>query len=199
MSDDDELTQFPPPQKFVELLLDNQPTVQAIPRIRVYSTRPIFDRQFNFCGAGWYPDDGFLIHGPEVEVDLSELPCGQATGINRLPLHLQGLLQDFCFRGTADLANAVAAMLTGLLMPHFLVVDGKPLIILDGNQPGVGKTLFGRVMGVVLDNFDPRLITYTLDDEELGKRIAPRCEAADNQSWFSTTPRPKPAGKSAAR
>ena len=58
----------------------------------------------------------------------------------------------------------------GITVEHF-VESGKPLLLLDGNQPGLGKTLFARTIGVVLDGTDPHLIHYTSSDEELGKKI----------------------------
>ena len=64
----------------------------------------------------------------------------------------------------------VAVFITGLLVTHF-ILNGKPIVLLDGNQPGLGKTLLVRVIGIVLDGIDPQLIHYTSDDEELGKRI----------------------------
>ena len=48
---------------------------------------------------------------------------------------------------------------------------GKAVVLLDGNQPGLGKTLLARVIGIILDGIDPQLIHYTPDDEELAKRI----------------------------
>jgi hypothetical protein len=42
---------------------------------------------------------------------------------------------------------------------------------LDGNQPGVGKTLFARVVGMLLDGREPQVLEYSSDEEELAKRI----------------------------
>jgi hypothetical protein len=64
----------------------------------------------------------------------------------------------------------VAVLITGLLITLF-ILTGHPVVLLDGNQPGLGKTLLVRVIGVVLDGIDPRIIHYTADDEELQKRI----------------------------
>lgn len=61
-------------------------------------------------------------------------------------------------------------LITGLLVTHF-IVNGKPVVLLDGNQPGLGKTLLVRVIGIVLDGIDPTIIHYTADEEELQKRI----------------------------
>src|SRR4051794_33205123 len=41
-----EPAQFAPPQQFVALLLNSGPVREALPTIRVYATRPVFDDQF---------------------------------------------------------------------------------------------------------------------------------------------------------
>ena len=68
------------------------------------------------------------------------------------------------------MANTVAVLITGILITHF-IINGKPVVLLDGNQPGLGKTLLVRVIGIVLDGMDPRTIHYTAEEEELQKRI----------------------------
>jgi hypothetical protein len=165
-----EPVQFIPPRLFVELLLSSSPTRLALPQILVYATRPVFDAEFNLLGPGWHPEPGVLIHGPDVEPILPPVVTPDRPVRERLPQHLGVLLGDFCFAAPADLVNAIAAMLTGLLMVLFVSV-GKAVVLLDGNQPGVGKTLLARVIGIVLDGIDPQLIHYTPDDEELAKRI----------------------------
>lgn len=163
--------QYAPPQRFVELIVNNQPTVAALPRIELYATRPVFDKEFTFRGPGWHPEVGILVHGPEIEPYIpSPTAPADARALRRLPRRLRELLQDFCFRDDPDILAAVGVMLTGLLMAQF-VQAGKPIVLLDGNQPGVGKTLLARVFGVVLDALDPDVIHYTADDEELAKRI----------------------------
>lgn len=169
-SEDDVVSQFPPPSRLIELVLNSDPTVATLPQVRMYSTRPVFDRNFEFRGPGWYPEQGILVHGPEIEPVLPPRANRGGAGLCHLPHHLQRLLTDFCLRDAADVANAIGAMLTGLLMPHF-VARGKPVVLLDGNQPGLGKTLLARVLGLILDESDPRLIAYTTDDDELTKKI----------------------------
>src|SRR5205823_11836795 len=68
------------------------------------------------------------------------------------------------------LANALALLLTALLVGRYVRV-GKPVALIDGNQPGLGKTLLARVVGVLMDGHDPTLMRYTADEEELQKRI----------------------------
>ena len=162
--------QFAPPTPFVGVLLNSTPTLKALPRIRIYATRVVFDEQFLLHGSGWHPESGILVHGPSIEPVIPAALAPELPLLERLPPHLRTLLGDFCFRSPADLVNAVGAMLTGLLVSSF-VSPGKAVVLLDGNQPGLGKTLLARVIGVLLDGLDPQLIHYTPDDEELAKRI----------------------------
>ena len=50
-------------------------------------------------------------------------------------------------------------------------------MLLDGNQPGLGKSYLARAIGIILDGAEPDLIHYTPDDEELAKRICATLKA----------------------
>jgi hypothetical protein len=93
-----------------------------------------------------------------------------------LPPRLRTLLAGFCFRADADNVNAVGALLTGLLANHFLTTS-KALVLMDGNQPGIGKTWLARSLGIILDGAEPDILHYTPDDEELAKRICATLKA----------------------
>ncbi|VTU00922.1 Uncharacterized protein OS=Caulobacter phage CcrSwift GN=CcrSwift_gp143 PE=4 SV=1 [Gemmataceae bacterium] len=163
-------TQFPPPRWFAHVLLTSDLLYERLPRIRTYANRPVFDANFHLRPPGWSEGPGILVHGPHVEPVPPEPADPNRTALDRLPRHLRELLGGFCFRSCADVANALSMLLTGLLANHF-VEAGKGVFLLDGNQPGLGKTLLVRVAGMVLDGADPRLISYAADDEELLKRI----------------------------
>jgi len=162
--------QFPPPKWFLEVLLHAQPVLAALPRIQLYVRRPILSKDFALLTPGWHPESGVLVHGPAVELIMSESPDPDLSAIDRLPHHLHNLLGEFCFRTEADLVNAVAMLITGLLMNHFLT-QPKALFPVDGNQPSLGKTLLLRVTGIILDGADPRLVPFSEDEEEQHKRI----------------------------
>ena len=162
--------QFPVPKWFCDLLLRSELLQAAILRIKVYAQRPLFDEDFILRGPGWHNDVGIMIHGPEIEPVPFMAASEGAPAIERLPQHLQTLLSGFCFASDADVANAVGAMLTGMLVNHF-IVDGKAILLVDGNQPGLGKTLLVRVIGIVCDYIDPPLLHFTAEEEELQKRI----------------------------
>ena len=162
--------QFPPTSKFVRVLLNSEQTSKALPTIQVYSTRPTFDTNFEFRDPGWHPGPRILVHGPEVEPVRWTPASTDLPAIERLPPRLRHLLQGFCFRQPADLVNCLGALLTGLLAGIFTRM-GKPVLLLDGNQPRLGKTLLARVIGVILDGSDPTVNRYSSSDEELSKQM----------------------------
>jgi hypothetical protein len=162
--------EFTPPSRFVATLLHREPSLAALPLIRIYAPRPVFDQDFVLRGPGWHPAVGILVHGMNIEPVIPDEVDQDVPAIDRLPPHLHNLLKDFPFKEDADVANTVAVLLTGLLITLF-ISTGHPVVLLDGNQPGLGKTLLVRVIGVVLDGIDPRIIHYSADDEELQKRI----------------------------
>jgi hypothetical protein len=168
--------QFAPPKPLVEVLLNNEPTRQALPRIETYATRPVFGPDFTFYGSGWYPDQGILVHCDQIEPSVTSQVPTAVRALERLPPALRTLLEGFCFRADADVVNAVGAMLTGLLANHFLTT-GKGVGLLDGNQPGLGKSYLARAIAIILDGAEPDMIHYTPDDEELAKRICATLKA----------------------
>jgi len=161
--------QFPIPPKALAVVLNAEPLVHSLHRIDLYARRPLFSPDFVLLPPGYHPKYRILIHGPEVEPDGSPLPDA-SSALDHLPPLLRELLGDFCFREPADLTNYLGLLLTGLLANRFLVTT-KALALIDGNQPGVGKTLLMRILDVLLDGVDPHLIHYTTDEEELQKRI----------------------------
>ena len=165
----DGVVQFSVPAKVLSVLLNAEPLRQALARVDLYARRPVFSADFTLLAPGYHPDCRILVHGTEIDPVTPTLPAGE-TVLDRLPPLLRQLLAGFCFKTASDLTNFVGLMLTGLLANHFL--DGsKAVALLDGNQPGVGKTLACRVFGIVIDGEDPHLIDYTPNDEELRKRI----------------------------
>lgn len=161
--------EFPVPKWFVDGLLRSE-LLERLPRILHYATRPVFDSDFVLRGPGWHHEAGILVHGPEIDPVPFEAGVLSVSAIERLPRHLRVLLQDFCFKSDADVANTLGVFVTGLLMNHF-IDTGKAVVLVDGNQPDLGKTLLLRVLGWVLDGDEPYLVPYTSDDEELAKRI----------------------------
>jgi hypothetical protein len=169
------------PAKLVGALLADPDLRRELPKIEYYARRLTFDRNFNLCRPGWNPGTGILIHADDVEPQPFT-PAAAAAGVERLPPALRALLGEFCWATEADLANAVAAMLTGLLVNHF-IDDPHPVVLLDGNQPGIGKTLLVQAIGRALDGVEPTR-TPLCHDEELAKRLCTQLREARSSLVF---------------
>jgi hypothetical protein len=165
-------TQCTVPTKLVHALLLNELFRSSLPSVREYARRPLYDADFVLRGPGWHPECHMLIHGADIAPAPVIPPAQPQTPLDRLPPLLRALLQDFCWAANADLVNALGMLLTGVLVNHF-VDEPHPVGLLDGNQPDLGKTLFVRVLGLILDGAQPAPIRYT-GDEELEKKVCAR-------------------------
>jgi len=172
MPSKDDVVTYQPPPKVIAEVLNNVATRDLLPHVDWYSRRPVFDKSFNLYDPGYHSAEKILVHG-EAIMPTPWSPPAVSTPLDRLPPGLCGLLKDFCFDTPTDLVNIVAMLLTGLLMNH-LVAAGKPVLVINGNQKGIGKTLLAIVLGIILDGSDPPLIHYTEDEDELGKRLGAR-------------------------
>ena len=160
---------FLPPPLVINLLSDAG-LWESLPTIRHYSRRPIFSADFNLCQPGWNASSGIMVHADAIDPVLFTPPAKSGLGpISHLPPRLAALLGEFSWRSDADLVNAVAFLLTGLLVNHF-ADDPHPGVIVDGNQPGLGKTLLVQVVGQLMDNAEPPRIPLSRE-EELQKQL----------------------------
>ena len=162
-------SQFAATKSILELVVNHEPTQARLPEIKVYAKRPVFDSDYRYLDGGWYADVGYLIHCPVVDPVPFQLQQSADPRENIPPTLLQ-LVGGFLFKSEIDLVNAIGVFLTSLLANLF-ISTGKAIVLLDGNQPEVGKTLLARTLGVVTDGAEPDLIRYDPKDEELEKRI----------------------------
>jgi hypothetical protein len=159
------------PGGLLAAVLNDGHVLAALPEVREYARRPVFGPEYQLLGPGWHPEPQVLVHGPEVQIIESPLPPpdAQLKPLQRMPARVRALLGGFCWATDADLVNALALLLTGLLVNRF-IEDSHPAGFIDGNQPGVGKTLFIDVLGLLLDGAPPPRIPLNRD-EELEKRL----------------------------
>lgn len=182
VEDDKSMTQSIPPAKLVNALLANRDLWRRSEKIHVYARRPVFDDNYNLCGPGWHADKGILVHGPAI-VPVMPTICRDpsATALDRWPL-LRGLLREFCFQSEADMINYLSMLLTGVLINHF-IDDPHPGFLIDGNQPGLGKTILIQAAGQILDGAEPPRIPLG-KDEELEKRLCAQLRSARSSIFF---------------
>lgn len=158
------------PRSFVQLLLLSDRTWRETPRVDFYFHRPVFDANWILRGPGWHPQQKLLIHGADVEPLGLDPDANGCRGLDRFP-HLGRLLKEFPFRTKSDRTNFIGALLTGVLVNHF-IRGGKPIILLLGNQSSLGKTLLAGLLGVILDGLEPPMLTLSRNDDEFQKRLS---------------------------
>jgi hypothetical protein len=171
------------PQKLARMLLADETLGQVLPVVKFYCRRPVFDQDFTLCGPGYNLDSGILVHGPAITPVLHEPSDDPAArAIDRLPPWTRKLLAEFCWKSQADLVNAVAYLLQGVLINHFVNCT-RPLAIVDGNQPSIGKTSVAQVIGCILDGVIPKPIGLS-GDEELAKRLGAEIRSSRSSMIF---------------
>jgi hypothetical protein len=169
--------------KLIGAVLADESLWQHLPEIKYYARRPTFDLDFNLCTPGWNEDSGILVHAPEVVPTFhAPVSAPDARAIDRLPPRLGALFGEFAWCSDADLANALAMALTGLLINHF-VDDPHPAGLVDANQPGTGKTLYVQVIGRILDDSEPPRISLACD-VELEKRLCAQLRRSRTSLFF---------------
>jgi hypothetical protein len=169
--------------KLINAVLADEALSQHLPEIKYYARRPSFDLSFNFCHPGWNASAGILVHAADVIPTFHTPTCApDAKAIGRFPPYLRGLFREFAWRSDADAVNALALLVTGLLI-NFFIDDPHPGAIVDGNQAGIGKTLLVQSIGRVLDGVEAPRISL-VRDEELEKRLCAQLRSSRTSLFF---------------
>jgi len=171
------------PARLVGAVLADETLWRRLPEIKYHARRPTFDLNFDLCRTGWNPPSGILVHAPEV-VPTFDAPhfAPNARALDRLPPFLRRLFREFSWRSDADLVNALAMPLTGLLINHFIDAP-HPGGIVDANQPEIGKTLLVQCFGRILDAEEPPRISVVRDDE-LEKKLCAQLQSSVTSLFF---------------
>ena len=157
------------PAAHAKAFLNNPNMIGHLPECRSYSRVPFFDTEWRWIGRpGWHPQAGIYYDG----IDVPARPL--ASGEQGTPL-IDQMLRDFSFATTADRSNFIGALLTAITWP--LWVDGHPMVTINGNRPGTGKTTLAMLLAIVADGEGVQTCTFTPNDEELEKRLATRAES----------------------
>lgn len=166
--------EFLAPLSVLEAVFRNRTVLGMLPNISYLAKTPVFGPEFTLLQGPGYHDCGIMVLARPVEPVAFAL-SRESEAINRLPRLLRRLLRRFCFRSNADVANTLAVLLTAILMNH-CIGFARALIIVDGNRPGIGKTLLIQVLGLIVDGEIVPAIPYIANDEELQKRIIARIQ-----------------------
>jgi len=131
--------------------------IDGFPAIEYYTRTPVYTRSWRCVRTpGFDERSGVYYDGPPVQPRGPEL--------------LGELTSGFAWRAEADAAAFLAALLTGVLMPHWW--DGNhPFLAVDANRQQIGKSTLVKVIGMILDGRSPRSMSLT-EEEELEKQVA---------------------------
>ncbi|GFO81971.1 MAG: hypothetical protein A49_15980 [Methyloceanibacter sp.] len=146
-----------PPFELFERLQYSHEMDRLLP-LNHYSKVPVFDTDFNLIPPGYHDPTGIFYAGEVIEPSASME-------------HLKLLCSEFAWKhDETDKANYIGALLTALLVMHF--PGGHPGVVLNGNQPSLGKTLAANLTSLIVGDKDVESVTYTQNDEEFEKQIA---------------------------
>jgi hypothetical protein len=143
------------PKALATTWLHNEEEHKKLAEIDLLTLIPVYDLTWNLTPPGL--SNGIYYSGNPIE------PMKGTA-------HLDKLLSDFCFHNPADRTNFVGMLLTCVLMPHFSLVE-KPGILLNGNQPGIGKSELAQVLATIKQGSDAATATYNPNDEEFEKSL----------------------------
>lgn len=82
---------------------------------------------------------------------------------------LEKVFSEFRFRSDIDRINILGILLTSFV--HHFLPGAVPSLAIEGNQKGLGKTILGMIVGLILQGNDPQTMNLTDDEAELDKRI----------------------------
>ncbi|QDU44598.1 hypothetical protein Mal52_30830 [Symmachiella dynata] len=153
----DEAAEFKPfPSAYANTWLNNHREKTRLPVISLFTRNPVFTEDWRRVAPGFDAPTGIYYAGPPIDIR-------QGTK------HLDHLLSDFCFKSIGDRTNFLGVLLTTLLVPRF--IGSKPAVLLNGNQPGLGKSILAQIIATLRDGQPAETATYNPNDEEFEKRL----------------------------
>jgi hypothetical protein len=132
------------------------------------------------AAPGYDPTTGLLLMFPKDRFVVPERPSHRDAVAARD--ELLEAVADFPFRGAADRASWLAALLTPLA--RFVYAGPAPLFLADANTRGAGKGLLLDVIALVVAGQKHTVATYTDDEDELRRRITGLVREGDRLVLF---------------
>jgi DNA polymerase-1 len=122
------------------------------------------------CQANGYDQDtGAMVVMDDqlTAIQVPDHPTDAEVALAR-KLLVEEWLGDFPFHSAADLANALALVLTPFVRG---LMDKVPMAVIDGLQMGVGKNLLADCVNLLATGHATEPLPWTRDDEEVRKVI----------------------------
>lgn len=159
---------FPPAPLAADLLAVPRPT---LPRLTQVIHAPAFAGDGRLLVAPGYDAPSGLYLAPPKALDLPAIPTSPSSADIAVAKALlcTELLGDFPFVTDADMAGAVALILTPLVRE--LIPGCVPLFVVSKPTPRTGAGLLTKVVSIVLQGAPIPATTISRDEEEMRKRL----------------------------
>lgn len=157
-----------PTNKLVEDLLARKEW--DVPYLKKIVHIPFFHSDGTLITTTGYDGESNLYYDPSQ--DLSNIDVPQSISeydINKAKRDLLEPLMDFPFADQASTANAIALIITPMLMPE--ITEKSPICCVDASKLGSGKGLLVSVNSVIHTGREAEVSHLPEDDEELRKKI----------------------------
>lgn len=126
-------------------------------QVNYYTDTPVMDDDWDATVPGFNPKGGIYFEGKKIT------PVQDLT-------HTKALLESIHFKRTTDATNFLGFLLTPILGRR--LPGGRPMMLLKGNQPSVGKTTAAQGAAVLASARGIlSSVTYKTNDTELEKEI----------------------------
>jgi len=155
-----------PPRLVAAFIHSAERIRMSLSALEFYTRMPFVDLDFNVVARPGYDENSKTYYdGPPIAIaDGTEL--------------LDKVLATFLWKTSVDRVNFLGLLLTAMSGLHW---PGRhPLTVINGNRPGVGKSLLAKLLSLLVDGTSPKSISYNPNDEEFEKQIATRVKAGDN-------------------
>jgi putative DNA primase/helicase len=167
---------------YLAQLLAKCGTWSHIPRLNGLMTGPFMRPDGTITlEPGYDPASGYLLldyGGQPVHVPEQPTAADVARAVDRL----RDLVSDFPFAGPEHFSAWLAALLTAAARP---AIHGPvPMLWLDANRRGTGKSKLGRLVGIITGGGNPTELSWTADEKEMESRIASLLNGGDNFAVF---------------
>ena len=157
--------------------------IAQFPTLSHLTRSPLFDGSWKLIATPGYDcASGIYYAGPPI------LP---ATGT----VMLDRMLSEFCWRTPVDRVNYVGVLVT--VVTILLWIGRHPLSVYNANQPGLGKTLLARLIGLIFDG-SCSTVTYNPNDEEFEKQLATCVERGDRTIVVDNAKQGRATGRSSS-
>lgn len=158
-----------PPREVARDLMANPHPL--LPELSAIGTSPEFDAGGRLLNRSGYHPEAALVLQLDAALESISVPDQPTPGdlAAARDLLLGELLLDFPFKSASDRAHAVAAMVLPFVRR---MVDGPtPIHLIEAPGPGVGKSLLGNLISIVVTGRMASTTTLTTNETDTRKKL----------------------------